>query len=109
MKKVGHTFARNLTDSVDGFLRDMQFLVIDYDVLFTKQFCSILGDAGVDVTRTAIQAPDINAIAESWVQTVKRECLSKLITPTSNEPPHGNRVDVDERLGGLLRNYRHSA
>jgi putative transposase len=133
--------ARNLTDSVDGFLRDMQFLVVDNDVLFTKQFCSILEDAGVEVTRTAIQAPNMNAFAERWVQTVKRECLGKLIllgeehlrralseftahyheqrphqgidnnriAPTNKEPPDGNRVVVDERLGGLLRSYRRSA
>ena len=133
--------ARNLTDSVDGFLRNMQFLVVDNDVLFTRQFCSILADAGVDVTRTAIQAPNMNAFAERWVQTVKRECLSKLIlygeehlrralseflahyheqrphqglgnqriTPTADEPPNGNKVVVDERLGGLLRSYRRTA
>ncbi|MFT4840524.1 MAG: putative transposase [Planctomycetota bacterium] len=71
--------ARNLTDSVDGFLRDMDFLVVDNDVLFTKQFCSILEDAGVQVVRTAIQAPNMHAFAERWVQTVKQECLCKLI------------------------------
>jgi len=133
--------ARNLTDSVDGFLRNMQFLVVDNDVLFTKQFCSTLADAGVEVTRTAIRAPNMNAFAERWVQTVKRECLSKLllfgaghlrrtlnefaahyheqrphqgignnlIEPSTDEPPNGNRVVVDERLGGLLRSYRRAA
>jgi transposase InsO family protein len=133
--------ARNLTDSVDGFLHDMQFLVVDNDTLFTKQFCGTLAYAGVEVTRTAIQAPNMNAFAERWVQTVKRECLSKLILfgerhlrralnefvahyhkqrphqgirndliePSSNAPPNGDRVVVDERLGGLLRSYRRTA
>jgi len=71
--------ARNLTDHVDGFLRDKKYLILDNDALFTKQFCSILGDAGCEVVRTAIQAPNMNVFAERWVQTVKRECLSKLI------------------------------
>jgi len=71
--------ARNLTDHVDGFLRGKKFLILDNDRLFTKQFCSILSDAGCEVVRTAIQAPNMNAFAERWVQTVKRECLSKLI------------------------------
>jgi hypothetical protein len=71
--------ARNLTDSVDGFLRNMKFLVVDNDTLFTKQFCSTLANAAVELTRTAIKAPDMNAFAERCVQTVKRECLSKLI------------------------------
>lgn len=64
--------ARNLTDDVNGFLRDKRFLVLDNDVLFTKQFCSILGNAGCEAVRTAIQAPNMNAFAERFVQTVKR-------------------------------------
>lgn len=119
----------------------MKFLVVDNDTLFTKQFCTILANAGVEITRTAIQAPNMNAFAERWVQTAKRECLSKLIlfgerpllcafseftahyheqrphqslhnnliAPSNDEPPNGNRVIVDERLGGLLRSYRRAA
>tara|TARA_R110002072_G_scaffold264409_1_gene423099 strand:+ start:2394 stop:3461 length:1068 start_codon:yes stop_codon:yes gene_type:complete len=133
--------ARNLTDHVDGFLRNKKFLILDNDSLFAKQFCSTLEHAGVQIVRTAYQAPDMNAFAERWVQTVKRECLSKLIlfgeghlrralseftahyhqdrphqsldnnpiVPTDDDPPNGNRVVVDERLGGLLRSYRRSA
>ncbi|MFT4515381.1 MAG: putative transposase [Planctomycetota bacterium] len=71
--------ARNLTDHVDGFLRDKKFLILDNDALFAKAFCGTLEDAGVRIVRTAYQAPDMNAFAERWVQTVKRECLSKLI------------------------------
>ena len=41
--------ARNLTDSVDGFLRNMKFLVVDNDTLFTKQFCSTLANAAVEL------------------------------------------------------------
>jgi putative transposase len=71
--------ARNLTDNVDGFLRNMSYLILDNDRLFTAKFCGILEDAGVKVVRTAIRAPNMNAFAERWVQTVKHECLSKLI------------------------------
>ena len=71
--------ARNLTDHVDGFLRDKKFLILDNDSLFANQFCSTLEDAGVKIVRTAYQAPNMNAFAERFVQTVKRECLSKLI------------------------------
>ena len=133
--------ARNLTDHVDGFLRDKKFLILDNDSLFAKQFCGVLEGAGVKIVRTAIQAPNMNAFAERWVQTVNRECLSKLILfgeshlrrvlsefnahyheqrphqgldneliePTNGKPPDGNRVVVDERLGGLLQSYRRSA
>ena len=70
---------RNLTNQADGFLRDKKFLILDNDALYSKQFVRILKDAGTKVVHTAIQAPDMNAIAERFVGSVKRECLSKLI------------------------------
>ncbi len=75
MAQVG----RNLTDPVDGALRDKRFLILDRDGKFTAQFQRIVEDAGVALLPTAIQAPDMNAIAERFVGSVKRECLSKLI------------------------------
>ena len=63
--------ARNLTDSVDGFLRDQKYLVVDNAPSFSKLFDKILDDAGVEVRRTAIQAPNMNAFAERWVQALE--------------------------------------
>ena len=71
--------ARNLTDPIDGFLTGKRYLVLDLDSKFTDQFKRILHDAGVEVVRTAYQAPNMNAIAERWVLSVKTECLSHLI------------------------------
>ncbi|MFK8003732.1 MAG: integrase core domain-containing protein [Polyangiales bacterium] len=113
----------------------------DNDKLFTQQLCRILGDASCAVVRTADQAPNMNAFAERFVQTVKRECLRKmilfgdrhlrkvlrefaehyhqdrphqgigneLILPRGDQPPSGDTVIADERLGGLLRSYRRAA
>ena len=39
----------------------------------------ILADAGVTVARTAYQAPNMNAIAERWVLSIKSECLDRMI------------------------------
>ncbi|MGK0303493.1 MAG: transposase InsO family protein, partial [Planctomycetota bacterium] len=71
--------ARNLTDQVDGFLRDMKHLILDNDALYTKQFVRILKDTVTKVVHTAIQAPNMNSLAERWVLTAKSECLSKMI------------------------------
>jgi transposase InsO family protein len=71
--------ARNLTDHVDGFLRGIRFLVVDRDNKFTQQFRGLLSDAGVKVITIARQAPNMNAFAERWVLSVKRECLSRMI------------------------------
>jgi transposase InsO family protein len=71
--------ARNLTDPVDGFLRAMRYLILDRDAKFTDQFQRILMDAGVKVVKIVYQAPNMNAIAERFVASVKRECLDRLI------------------------------
>jgi putative transposase len=71
--------ARNLTDCVDGFLLGKRYLILDNDTIFTAQFTRILKDAGVKVVRTSLHAPNMNAIAERYVLTVKTECLNKLI------------------------------
>ena len=71
--------ARNLTDHVDGFLRDKQFAVLDRDRKFTAQFRAILEAAGVAPVLTAVRAPNMNAFAERFVRSIQDECLSKVI------------------------------
>ena len=71
--------ARNLTAEGDGFLAGKRYLVLDRDTKFTADFCRILKNAGVEVVRTAFQAPNMNAFAERWVRSVKSECLDKMI------------------------------
>ena len=131
--------ARNLTAFDDGFLRGTRHLILDLDTKFTAQFQRILTDAGVAIVRTAYQAPNMNAFAERWIQSVKRECLDHLILFGAEhlrrvlreycehyhrERPHqgrgnepleraerttGGRVLERERLGGLLRSYQCAA
>jgi transposase InsO family protein len=71
--------ARNLTDGFDGFLRNHKHLILDNDALFTTQFENILSNAGVKVIHTAYQTPNMNAIAERWVLSVKSECIHKMM------------------------------
>jgi putative transposase len=60
--------------------------------------------------RTAIQAPNMNAFAERWVQSVKRECLSKMILfgeehlrrAVSCYLEHYNRDRPDQGIGNCL-------
>ncbi len=71
--------ARNLTAIDDGFLCGMRFLILDLDSKFTAQFRRIPLDVGVEVVHTAYQAPNMNAIAERWVLSVKTECINRMI------------------------------
>ncbi len=131
--------ARNMTDHVDGLLRNKRYLIVDIACVFTAEFERTLADAGVEVVRTAIQASDMNATAEHWVRSIKTECMNRIIpfgftslersvnefvTHYNQESPHqgiGNElidgskdsgtgeVITDEQLGGLLKHYHRAA
>ncbi|MFH2009307.1 MAG: helix-turn-helix domain-containing protein [bacterium] len=55
MMQVG----RNLTDVVDGFLRDKRFLILDRDPLFTNAFRHLLKESGVTPVRLPARSPDL--------------------------------------------------
>ena len=75
MQQVG----RNLTDAVDGFLRDTRYLILDRDPLYTEAFRNLLADSGCMVVRLPAKSPNLNAFAERFVLSVKSECLGKIV------------------------------
>ncbi len=131
--------ARNLTDPIDGFLKDKKFLVIDRDPLFTKAFKETMRAGGVKCIKTTVASPNLNPFAERFVRSIKHECLNKMILLGEShlryvvneyvehyhtERPHqgiGNNIITPlpqpkdgkivclERLGGLLRSWRRAA
>jgi putative transposase len=131
--------ARNLTDPIDGFLKDKKFLVMDRDPVFTEKFKEILRAGGISPIRTTVASPNLNPFAERFVRSIKYECLNKMIilgerhlryvvseyiSHYHTERPHqgiGNniieplpqpkdgKIVCYERLGGLLKSYRRAA
>jgi putative transposase len=71
--------ARNLADSVDGFLRGTRYLIHDRDPLFTEAFRAVLGTAGIRCLKLPPHSPNLNAVAERFVLSIKSECLAKLV------------------------------
>ena len=57
MKQV----VRNLTDVEDGFLLDSEFLIMDRDKKYTKEFKANLKREGVTPVRCLVRAPNCNA------------------------------------------------
>jgi len=55
--------ARNLTDVVDGFLRDTRYLILDRDPLYTEAFRSMLSQSGVEVVRLPARSPNLKGYA----------------------------------------------
>jgi putative transposase len=71
--------ARNLTNPVDGFLRDAKYLIHDRDPLFSKAFIVILKAGGVRRVKIPAQSPNCNSNAERFVKTIKYECLNAFV------------------------------
>ena len=75
MKQV----ARNLTDPLAGFLANKKYLIHDRDPLFTEAFTQILKMGGVKSVKLPPQSPNLNAVAERFVRSIKSECLERMI------------------------------
>ena len=130
--------ARNLTDPIDGFLKDKKFLIHDRDPLFTKDFKMILKSAGIECVKTTVASPNLTPFVERFIRSIKYECLNKMlifgerhlryviseyISHYHTSRPHGGldhnmieppplgkgKVICHERLGGLLKSYRRAA
>jgi putative transposase len=71
--------ARNLTDAVDGFFLGKRYLIHDRDPLYTREFLSILADAGIESIKLPARSPNLNAHAERFVRTMKEGCLDRMI------------------------------
>jgi transposase InsO family protein len=71
--------ARNLSDQTSPDFSGRRYLIHDRDTKFCESFRSTLTAAGVNPLRLPARSPNLNAFAERWVGSVKRECLSKMI------------------------------
>jgi transposase InsO family protein len=71
--------ARNLTDSEDGILIGKRYLIHDRDPLFTAEFLSVITETGVKSVKLPPRSPNLNAVAERFVRSIKESCLNRMI------------------------------
>ena len=71
--------ARNLLLRLEDQGRRVRFLIRDRDAKFCRGFDNVFGSEGAQVLVTPVQAPNANADAERWVQTIRTECLDWLL------------------------------
>ena len=55
---------------------DATHLIRDRDAKFSKSFDLLMKSSGIKVIKLPARSPNLNAFAESWVGTIKRECLN---------------------------------
>ena len=102
--------ARNLTDPIDGFLRETRHLILDRDPLYTAAFRRMLKDSGVSAVRLPARSPNLNAFAERFVLSIKSECLDRMVilgerhlrTAIGEYVEHYHRERNHQGLGGRL-------
>ena len=71
--------ARQLTDEMDGALRDTRFLIMDRDTKFTKHFKGFLRREGIEPVTYPPRSPNCSPYAERFVRSIKAECLDRVI------------------------------
>jgi putative transposase len=71
--------ARNATCEGLGYLNGCRYVLHDRDAKFCAEFRETLAAGGMKCLRLPPCSPNLNALAERWVRSVKEECLSKLI------------------------------
>ncbi len=59
--------------------RGKRFLIIDWDRKYCEGFRGFLIDAGTNIVRLPHRSPNLNAYCERFVQSIKQECLDRMI------------------------------
>jgi putative transposase len=66
---------RNLCMWLEDQGKQISYLIKDGDRKITAEFDRIMESTGATVKKVSRKAPEMNSFAESWVASIKRECL----------------------------------
>ncbi|GAA2347547.1 IS481 family transposase [Streptomyces kunmingensis] len=71
--------ARNLAIDLTDAQATVAYLIRDWDAKRPALFDQILADADIQVVRTGVRIPRMNALMERWVQTCRHELLDRTL------------------------------
>ena len=126
---------KNILPLLAGNKNGRSLLIRDRDKKFSNGFDKLFEDSGFNVQKNPFMSPNMNSYAESWVGTIKRECLnhfivfgerhlryliSEYVAHYNTTRPHssmGNRplesrlakntgeIKCQTKLGGIIKHY----
>jgi transposase InsO family protein len=71
--------ARNALMDLEGQADRFKFLIRDRGSQFTASFDAVFQAAGIEIIKTAVQTPVMNAIQERWHRSVRAELLDRTL------------------------------
>jgi putative transposase len=87
--------ARNLATELEEAGHRFTHLIRDRDAKFTAAFDAVLASIGIEAMHTAPQAPRMNAIAERWIASVRRECTDRVLITSEHHLRHVLKAYVE--------------
>jgi putative transposase len=92
--------ARNLAAALDDAGHRFTHMIRDRDAKFTAAFDATFASIGIDMVLTAPQAPRMNAFAERWNCSLRRECTDRLVITGRRHLCHVLEAYVDHYNAG---------
>jgi transposase InsO family protein len=71
--------ARSLAGDLHEAGHRFRLLIRDRDAKFTAAFDAVFASTGIEIVLTAPQAPRMNAFAERWIGSIRRECTDRIL------------------------------
>lgn len=71
--------ARNLLMDLADNAVSMKYLIGDRDAKFVDVFDAVFAAGGIQVIKSAVRAPRMNAIMERWIKSCRRELLDRTL------------------------------
>ena len=62
-----------------AFWSEKSHLIIDRDMKYSADWRSFVEEQGIEVIRLPPRSPNLNAYAERFVRSIKKECLDRMI------------------------------
>jgi putative transposase len=85
--------ARNASMQMAEWGLPPKYLLLDHDTKFTDQFDAVFEAEGAEVKRVGPKAPNLNAVAERFAQTLRVGCLDHFL------------ILGERHLGHLVREF----